>query len=240
MAQNDLDSNPNGGTSPAPTGEGSTGKGDSGGSFDAVELKSAIEALTKRLDEVDARSKSLQGDKDRAVTKTKNEVDELKRKIAEIEKLKKSGLNEEEALHELSFREEVRSIREQIGNLNQAQPSTTGNGNGLSVDAAKVISEYGLDGNDPDVITNILSKKFDDERDLKFAALDLAYRRTKNAPSAAAAPPATGTTPKVEPLDVLRKEYQTKLEALQKEGRPNPAQIADLKSQMRKKGLEVW
>ena len=194
MADTDMDSDPAVGTPSSPNGGSSGGTGDSKSSIDAAKLQSTIEALTKKLDEVDARSKALQGDKDRAVTKTKSEVDELKRKIAEIEKLKKSGLDEDEALTELSFREEVRSLKDQLKSISPAQPEPAGNGKGSEVDVAKVLKEYSLDGNDPEVVAQILGKKFNSELEAENAALKLAYRRaTPNPPSPAASSAFTGT-----------------------------------------------
>lgn len=187
MASNDLDSNHTEGTPASPNTGSSAESGDSGGSFDASKLQTTIEALTKRLDEVDSRSKALQGDKDRGITKTKSEVEELKRKFAEIEKLKKTGLDEDAAFHEFSFREEVTSLREQLSKLNSAQPSTAGNGAGAVVDKAKVIAEYGLDGNDPEVIAELISKNLNSPLEAENAALKLAYRRAKPTPSSVAA-----------------------------------------------------
>src|SRR5687767_14453150 len=157
MTINDVDSGQAAGTAGTPTPPSSSGAGDQQSSFDAAKLESTLEAIAKRLDEVDARSKSLQGDKDRGVNKTKKEVDELKRQIAEIDKLKKTGLTDENAIEEFTFREEVRSLREQLSKLNPVSPQAAGNGASGAVEQAKVISELQLDANSPDVIS-ILAK----------------------------------------------------------------------------------
>lgn len=229
MALNDLDSSQTDGTPASPNTGGSAGNGDSGGSFDASKLQTTIEALTKRLDEVDSRSKALQSDKDRGITKTKSEVEELKRKFAEIEKLKKSGLDEDTAFEELSFRDEIRAVREQLKSLSPAQPSTAGNGAGAVADKAKVIADYGLDGNDPEVIAEIVGKNFNSQLEAENAALKLAYRRAKPTPSSVAASTAVvGSTPQIQ----NEGELVTRLAQLQKEPTKNREAIKELEKKL--------
>lgn len=166
---------------------GSQTGGDKQGSFDAAKLQSALEAFTKRLDEVDARSKSLQGDKDRGVAKTTKEVDELKKKIAELEKFRKAGYDDETAWEEMSFRESVMSLKEQIAKLNSVP---AGNG---AVDVAKVFSELELPVN---AETEALKLKHYASADEAYAtaAKYLASQKSKPTPSAADAP-----TPQAQP-----------------------------------------
>lgn len=187
MADTDLDGGLTNGTPASPNAGGSEGQGDSGNSFDASKLQTTIESLMKRLDEVDARSKALQGDKDRAVNKASAEIDDLKRKFAEIEKLKKAGLNEDDAFTELKFRDEIREVREKLSSINPAQPSPAGNGNGLAVEQAKVLSEYGLDGNDPEVIEKVLKQPWKSPAELENLALKVAYKRATSSPPSPAA-----------------------------------------------------
>jgi len=179
MAENEVDGGQSGGTTQNTSSGGSNGQGDSGGSFDAQKLQSTIEALTKKLDEVDARSKALQGDKDRGITKTKEEVSDLKRKIAEIEKLKKTGLDEDGAIEEHSFREDVRSIKDQLSKLGSVQTQVSGKDEGLADDVAKVFADYEVDPNTPET-TKFLSLK---GSELKAAVADYAFRKTKHTPA---------------------------------------------------------
>jgi len=148
---------------------GSQETGDKQSSFDATKLQSTLEALAKKLDEVDKRSASLQGDKDRGVNKATAEVEALKKKIAELEKYRKAGYDDDAALEEISFRESVREVKNQIAELKAV---SAGNG---AVDVAKVVSDHGLDVKDPEVIVEILSKKWDNP-DLA----ELAVRRFKD------------------------------------------------------------
>jgi len=227
MAENVVDSGQSNGTPASPNAGGSVGNGDSNGSNDASKLQSTIEALTKKLDEVDARSKALQSDKDRGVNKTKEEVTELKRKIAEIEKLKKAGLDEDGAIEELSFRDEIRAVRQQLSQLNPTPTQPAGNGNGQAVDKAKTLQEYGLSENDPDVATELSGKVFNTALELENAALKIAYKRAnKPQPDNSAAPAYQSGTPNTPPnedkiyseLAELSKNYtanKSKIEALQ-------------------------
>lgn len=234
----ELDSGLTDGTPSTPNEGGSQGKSDSGGSFDANPLQAAFDALARRVDEVDARSKSLQGDKDRGVKKHDAEISDLKRRFAEIEKLKKSGLDDDAAFEEHGFREDVRAVRERLNKLDPARPEPVGNG-ARSAEAADVVKKYGLDAGDPEVIERVLRVAQTAEQ-AELAALRIAYERTNRAPhSPAAAPALTGESAPSDPKDALAREYKQKIEALRQE-RPNPEKIAALKAEFRRKGLEVW
>lgn len=236
MAENDLDSGQPAGTSSTPTGESSQGKGDSSGSFDAAKLQSTIESLSRKLDEVDARSKALQGDKDRGVNQTKDEVKELKRKIAEIEKLKKSGLDEDGAIEEHSFREEVRSVKDQLSKLTSPQSATAGNGNGLADEAAKVFAEYEISPNDPEA-TPLLGLQ---GVELIKAASKLALKRAKSTPpdSSEASSLQGGPPPPKAGVEKLTEDYQNNMRAAPR-GKAGDAQRKAIKEKARKDGVPV-
>lgn len=241
MSDETLDGgSPNGGTPTSPNAGGSQGQSVSDGSGDAQKLQAALDNLTKRLDEVDKRSRVLQSDKDRSVSQTKKEVEELKRKFAEVEKLKAKGYNDDDAFEELELRESIRVIREQLSNTDKAQTGNAGNGNGSAVDRAKTLQQYGLSENDPDVAAELNGKAFASEIELENAALKIAFKRAnKPQPDASAASTPQGSPPDNDKLGSLKKAYETKLAEMRK-GRPNPAQISELKAEFRKKGLEVW
>lgn len=223
----ELDSGLPTGTPSTPTGGGS-GAGDSSSSFDAKALQTALESLTKRLDEVDARSKALQGDKDRGIKKTNEEVQDLKRKFAEIEKMKKSGLDEDAAFEELGFREEVRSVREQLSKLNPVQPQATGNSEGLTVDMAKILQDYGLEASDPEVVERLVRGNFKTPQDAELAALKLAYKRAKpNQPSPSAASALVGS-----PAVSNSGDNVQRLRDLQKDPIRNRAEIAKIEKEL--------
>ncbi len=236
MTDNDLDSGQAVGTTQTTNSGGSKGNGDSSGSIDAAKLQSTIEALTRKLDEVDARSKALQGDKDRGVNQTKDEVKELKRKIAEIEKLKKTGLDEDGAIEEHSFREDIRAVKDQLTKLTSTQTQTAGNGEGSADDVARLFEKYGVPINDPES-TPLLGLK---GLELKSAVQDLALKRAKQstldsseAGSLQGGPPA----PKAG-VEKLTEKYQSDLLAIPR-GDAGKAQRAALKEQARKDGVPV-
>ena len=236
MAENDMDSDLQAGTPSSPSGGSSDGKGVSGGSFDAKTLQASIEALTKRLEEVDARSKALQGDKDRGIKKTNEEVSELKRKFAEIEKLKKSGMDDDAAIEEFTFRDEVRSLKDQISKLNPARPEPAGNGAGEAVDKAQVVKTYGLESTDPEVIERILRQDFKSQLEAENAALKIAYQRAKpNQPSPSAASALVGQAPQPAGLDDLTKQYQKDMLA----ARGNRALVIATKEKYKNLGVAV-
>lgn len=181
-----------GGTPGSPNSGGSQEQNVSGGSGDAQSLQATLDSLNKKLGELDARTKSLQSDKDRGVQRTEREVNELKKKFAEVEKLKSRGLSDDDAFEEVELRENIRLISQQLKANTPAQTSPAGNGNGQAVDRASVLSQYGLDENDPDVTAAMAGVKTAEQAEL--AALKVIYRRDrKPTPDASAAPVATGT-----------------------------------------------
>lgn len=221
---NGTDSDQNDGTAENTNSAGSQ-TGDKQGSSDAKSLQSALESLTKRLDEVDARSKALQGDKDRGVKKANEEVERLKGKIAELEKYRKAGYDDDTAFEEITFREDVRALREQIANLNKA---SAGNG---AVDAAKVVENLGLSATDPDVVAEITARKWDNPDALELAARRLKDRKaTSLQPSEAdrPTPPAGGA-----PTPKNKDEIAARIVELSKNYTYNAAEIDRLDKQLR-------
>jgi DNA repair exonuclease SbcCD ATPase subunit len=163
MPDNETDSGQTGGTAENTNSTSSAGEGGKQSSFDAQKLQSTLEALAKRLDEVDARSKALQGDKDRGVNKANNEVDVLKKKIAELEKLRKAGYDDDTALEEMSFRDSVQEVKAQIANLKAA---SAGNG---AVDVAKVVESFKLSKDDPNIVAHLAGRAFKSEAEVEVA-----------------------------------------------------------------------
>lgn len=224
----ELDGNLPSGTPSAPTESGSQG-GDSGGSFDPRELQKALDAFKKQIEEIDARTKALQGDKDRGIKKTEREMDVLKRQIAELEMLKKRGLGEDEAFEELGFRQAVRDFKQSIA----ARNVPSGNGDEKAVNAESLIAEYGLDVSSPEVKLAFEGKQFRTEIEVKAAIADL--MKPKPTPTLAQMP-ARPSTPISDDADVLKRQYEKAISAA---GRGNIKAISDIQAEFRKKGLSV-
>lgn len=222
MTENQTDSGEAVGT---PNQQGS----DSKGSEDAAKLSSVLESLTKRLDEIDGRTKALQGEKDRGVNKTKKEVEQLKQQMAEIEKLKKAGFGEDEAFEELSFRKDLSEVKEALKNFGSAQTQTAGNGEGAGVDTAKVFGERGLDLKDPQVAMEA-SKKYASPEQAELAAYKLRDRlaATPN-PTAAQSASLQGQAQQGKPdIDSLANEQSM----LMKNPTKHYARLAEIQKEM--------
>jgi len=229
----DLDSGQSNGTPVSPNAGSSNGNGDSSGSFDARKLQSTIEALTRKLDEVDQRSKALQGDKDRGITKTKSEVDELKRKIAEIEKIKKTGLDDDGAIEEFSFREDVRAIKEQLSKLTSTQAPPAGNGANLAEETAKVFEEYKLDPNDPEAVSLLSLQGVDLVKAVSKLAIKRAQTPTSDSSEASAI---NGSPAKPAGVEALTKDYIKSMQA----ARGNKRLLSQIREDFKKKGVDIY
>ena len=235
MTGNDLDSNPTAGTEAAPPADGSQGTGDSKGSFDATKLQTAIEAMARKLEEVDARSRALQSDKDRGVTKATKELADLKRQFAEIEKLKGSGLELDDAVEEFDFRETVRQLKDQIGKLNPASPQTAGNGASGAVDVAQVLQQYQLDPKDAYVASQMQGKTFANQTDAElFAARVFRDKTLSPNPNPAQAP----STPASSAGGNNAESLISRLQDLQKFPTKNKAEINELYKTLEARGWQ--
>lgn len=223
MAEPNLDSTSTDGTTNSTAQKGEN-------SIDAAKLQAAIDNLTKRLDDVDNRARTVQGEKDKVLSKTSKEVEEIKRQIAEIEKLKKSGFDPDAAIEEFTFREEVRGLREQLAKLNPASTATAGNGNsGVATEAQRIAAGLQLDMNDKDIAAAVGSG---DVLNVMKVVL------SKQSPSASAhdAPPPGGTPPSNKDVDTLTAEYKQKVKA----ARGNRTTISQLREQYKKDGVDVY
>jgi len=215
MSDNNLDGNPTAGTT------NSTGTS-SDNSIDAKKLQSAIDDLTRRLDEVDTRARTVQGEKDKTLSKTTKEVEELKRQIAEIEKLKKSGLDPDAAIEEFSFREEVRGLKDQLARLNPASAKSAGNGvSGVATEAQRLANELKLDLNDKDIADAVASGNV-------TTLFKVAMGKQSPSPSSLELPPPSGQTP--QKIDVDAKIAQ--LAEMQKTPSKYRAQIKKITEEL--------
>ncbi len=186
-----LDGDPTKGTPTSPNAGGSQTLGGSDGS-NAKQPQLSVE---DRLANAEKQLRALQGDKDRAVTQNKKAIDELRGKVAEIEKLRKRGYSEDEAFEQLELQETIRELKSQL-QPNSAQTNPAGNGNGAVIDKAKTLQEFGLSENDPDVTSKLLGKEYSNPIEFENAVLRLAFQRqNKPSPDASESTSVSATSP---------------------------------------------
>lgn len=220
MAEPNLDSTSTDGTTNSTAQKGEN-------SIDAAKLQAAIDNLTKRLDDVDNRARTVQGEKDKVLSKTSKEVEEIKRQIAEIEKLKKSGFDPDAAIEEFTFREEVRGLREQLAKLNPASTATAGNGNsGVATEAQRIAAGLQLDMNDKDIAAAVGSG------DVLNVMKVVLSKQSPSAGASDAPPPGNGTVRNVN-VEAIYDE----LTPLYKEPTKNKGRIAILERQLKEAGV---
>jgi hypothetical protein len=97
------------------------------------------------------------------------------------------------------------------------------------VDVAKVIADYQLDGNDPEVVEKVLKGSYQTAEQAELAALRLAYQRTKPTnPSPAASSAIVGkpAVPENQDAKIAR------LSQLQKEPMKNSKEIKKLMEEL--------
>jgi hypothetical protein len=232
MADNDMD---NGstleGTPTSPTAGGSQGQGASSSSFDAAKLQATLEALTKKVEEADARSRSLQGDKDRGVAKTRKEVDALKAQFAEIEKLTRDGMALDDAVEEYDFRSTVRELKTQLANLIPAPNPTAGSGTVEAANVAKVFADYGLDLKDPRVL-EVAQRGYKDPDALELAAFKLSKSLAASpTPNPAQNPAGNVQQPSSNNIADVINAYEQELKAIP---RGQTMAVSNLKAKYRK------
>lgn len=207
--------------------EGTTqGSKDGGqpGSIDAVQLQSLIEGLSNRLAEVDARTKALQGDKDRSVQQTKREVSELRTKIDEIERLKGTGLGLDAAIEEVNFRDEVRSLKQKLADYTPANEA-----------AANIARKLNLDPNSAEFTA--LSARFTDPVELAMEAGKLSGSRASVPNGAGVAPLPNNAPPPPQQDDAaLKREYIEKMN----KAKGNRSLVDSLMKEYGQKGVKTW
>lgn len=160
--------------------------------------------------------------------------------MAEFKKQKATGLDDDAAETAANSAIEKRTKEQKRDALLEAvakklgldSPDPVGNGQGKAVDVAKVISEYGLKNDDPDVIAAFTNRQFADEKDARLAVLDLAYKKaTKPQPSDAdGASPPSAQVPKMDVSKV--DEKAARLNLLYKAPTKNAKEIEQLEKEL--------
>jgi hypothetical protein len=235
MAKNELDSGQNQGNAAMPNAAVSDDRGDQQGSGGAEKLLASFDTLTKRLDEIDARTRSLQGDKDRGVKKVSDEISDLKKMLADYDKLREK-LSPDEAIEQIELKQSVQEIRDFITQQRGTSASTQapGTGDGVAVNAAKAFAEFDLDLKDPRV-ADALGKTYNTEAEA-VAAAGRVYRQIQLSPTPTPAQDASVQGSVVhQNTETLKREYIQKVTA----ARGNKSLIKALQEQYRNLGVDV-
>ena len=229
MADNELDSGLVGGNDAEPTAPISSEKGDELSSGGAEQM---LATFAKKLDEIDARTRALQGDKDRGIKKVEGD---LRKMLGDYEGLKER-LGPDGAVEQLELRQQLSAIQEQLSGLG-ASPSPQATGGSVSgvFDTAKAIEELtarGLDANSPDFIKVVKSGLSVDK--LNAYIVSKTRPQPEASPGGAIQPPATGGAEK--PSDAaLTAEYIKKVV----DAHGNKSLIKGLKQEYEAKGVPV-
>lgn len=231
MATVDSTSQP--GTQPQPNGEGST---EGSGQQSSFVTKEQYDALLSRLDKFE---RTAQGDKDRAVKRTNERLNELEAQVKPILEraatLIKGGADPTEALSQAQTEQEEAELKEDMrtffktGTL-PSQPA--GSGAGKGVDVISVIGDYGLDMNNPEVKLAFEGKQFSSLEEAELTAARLL--KPKPSPTAAQTPAKpVPSTPDVDSNDLIS-EYDN----LTKHPSQNLNRMKEIEGKLRE--MKVW
>lgn len=186
--------------------------------------------LTEALKPVLAEVRGVQGRQDKDRTALKEFMDEYHKQKAKgltddaAADAAESSINERKAAQ--TDKELLRKIAEKV-----LGPSFAGNEPPVHAD---IVSSYGLDANDPEVVANVLSLK--DPKDAEIAAARLMKRRqTQPSPSATAAGTIVTSPTKHAGVEELTIQYKKEVIA----ARGNRRLITELRDSFAKKGVDV-
>lgn len=206
-----------------------------GGSPVAVDAD-ALSRLVK--DAIAAELKPIKGEISGIYSRQDKDRNALREFMDEVKKQQANGLSENDAIdaaqNALNERAEtvaekkmIREIHAKLFGSSSTQPA----GNGPSgAEQAQIISEYKLDGNDPEVIA-AYSLSGDSFR-AKIA--DIAYRRATKQPASIASVPAASVSPSQGGADT--NVLISKLSEYQKFPTKHKKEIAELEAELNKRG----
>lgn len=185
----------------------------------AQPLQGDVASLKKRLDDLDARTRSLQGEKDKRWDK---EVMPVIKKLAQY-----LNLTDEQVIaaqRNLALDQLVESNM-----LTQQTQNPVAQVSAAKVDVQSVISEYGLDPNDPEVLKTLLTEN----PTVSLGKLAIARAKTNQLPPQA--PPAEGQPVTPDGVAELRAKYQKEVALW----RGNIQKVSEIQAKYRKLGLPI-
>lgn len=172
-----------------PTSGTATGQSGVSGSDD-------LEAVNRKVRELEGLVRQLQGDKDRGVQKALNEVTSMREQLNQYEKLRSKGLDVEAALDQMEIQQllqERRTTRQSTGVPVQGGGGTPPQS--ATVDHTTLLSQLGLDPNAPEVLNVVRSTSDPVMREATFRAMAALRGSTpKPAPNPAQQVPMGGGT----------------------------------------------
>lgn len=152
-------------------------------------LQKSVEALTKKLDDVEKQQRGKQGDIDRL----QKDYSGLREAMSAVNQMKARGMTDEDAVSEVEYRQTVKRLADRLEDLTpqSAQPAGRGT-SGAAREAQEIVQQLELDSSDPDVVA-LLGGQYRNLDHLEAEAAKLKLRKsTKPAPSSSAAPPVVG------------------------------------------------
>lgn len=150
------------------------------------------DVLGERLTRIEKMLSSIQSGKDRAVDKTRSEVNDLRKSLSDVQSLMKKGLSEDEAFEQLEGRKADNEFKQAVLELRDALKGgkslpVQANGAKVEPSVVEVLKQFpDLDANDPDVIANVLSQQDPDKAELAASRL-IRKRASQPSPTAAGA-----------------------------------------------------
>lgn len=169
----------------------------------------------------------VQSVKDRTIADVKKDRG-LREFLDEYRSMKSQGMTDEQILLEARLREiEAKNVHPA-----PVAPGSPTSDSGTN-DLEDLLPDLGLAPDDGDVLRIMAQPTTPLAKAKELAKLS---QRRKNPPSPAAAAQPPAAPQPANNTDELRREYQSRLKSIG----PNPAQIATLKAEYRKKGLDVW
>jgi hypothetical protein len=180
--------------------------------------------------------RGLQGEKDRAVKKTNQRMDNLEGDIRTLlQTAARDGKTVNEVLQEIDAQEEAEfraSLREVVQSIRGGQPGQAGGTASNGVNVQQVVSDLELDPNDVRV-KEFMSRSFDTQAEANLAAAKLVKSISKNQPTDADRPGnETARTSSPDKQKQLQAEYEAGAKTLR--GVP----LMNWKRTMRAKGWQ--
>jgi hypothetical protein len=196
------------------------------------DLKSLQASLETFQAEIRGQLKALQSDKDKRIPKLEGSLQDL---MSEITRLKGHGFTDDEAVNEVEFRQNVKELAQKMKGIEQsAQPVGSGT-SGAGQEAQRIIEELKLNTGDPDVLQWAGGKYRNPDHMRAEAALLVARKLSKPAPSSAASPPMTGGGVSSELSDA---DKEIKLAQLQKLYKTPTIKATEIKVLEKELGME--